>query len=400
MQIVPERTDKGEAPGVRGLIAHHAKTVAWVDDVVAVHQEGAAESGALGFSSWIFTQLSLPYKDPSPRGEVAWVRRNGAYTMVLTPAIDAGADGVRLAFPYGKYPRLILPWLTTEIVRRRGDMESSGALTIPIGESLRDFMRALGREWGGKSGKILREQARRLFRATIEFSQRGPDSAGGDRRERFRRVAIADAFELWWKDDEPEGQGALWGSEITVSPGFVASVLERPVPTDMRALRALSDRGGPLAMDIYLWLSRPVRQPGIEAAQVQADVHLEARCSRAGVPGRALRCGRQGPVVAPVGPGCGAGAPPGRLAPPVFVFPIPRARAAGARGVWDDGDGLPEGRENWGGAWWSRSGWQCQCVRFAPCGGGCVLWPLAPAPAGRARSLGGGGLDYEYTFIG
>lgn len=257
MQIVPEQTDSGEAPegGVRGLIAHHAKTAAWVDDVVAVHQEGAAESGALGFSSWIFTQLSLPYKDPGARGEVAWVRRNGAYTMVLTPSVDAGADGVRLAFPYGKYPRLILPWLTTEIVRRRGDMESNGALVVPIGESMRDFMGSLGQEWGGKSGKILREQARRLFRATIEFSQRGPDSAGGDRRERFQRVSIADSFALWWKDDEPEGQGALWGSEITVSPGFVASVLERPVPTDMRALRALSDRGGPLAMDIYLWLS-------------------------------------------------------------------------------------------------------------------------------------------------
>ena len=47
-------------------------------------------------------------------------------------------------------------------------------------------------------------------------------------------------------------QAALWGSVVTLSPGFFSAVTERPVPVDFRALKALRS---PLALDIYCWLT-------------------------------------------------------------------------------------------------------------------------------------------------
>ena len=60
---------------------------------------------------------------------------------------------------------------------------------------------------------------------------------------------------LWWDYDETEGQQALWGNNVRLSSAFVQSVLTAKIPTDMRALKLLSEKGGPLAMDIYMWLS-------------------------------------------------------------------------------------------------------------------------------------------------
>ena len=81
-------------------------------------------------------------------------------------------------------------------------------------------------------------------------------------------------MELWWDYDVPDQQ-ALWGNSVRLSSAFVQSVLTAKIPTDMRALKLLSEKGGPLAMDIYLWLSyrlfvarRPTLVPW-EALQAQ-----------------------------------------------------------------------------------------------------------------------------------
>lgn len=251
------------------------KSAAWVDEMMAL-REDAEEADSIGFCSRIFTQLSLPYRDPGANGAITWVRQNGPMRLQLNPLLDIDDNSGQPvpAFPYGKYPRLILPWLSTQVVLREADLESDGSLAIELGDSMRDFLKLLDLPYGGKQGRLMREQARRLFGADILFSEDRGKSLLGDRRQRMYRMPVSQAYELWWDYDVPDQQ-ALWGNRVCLSSAFVQSVLTAKIPTDMRALKLLSEKGGPLAMDIYLWLSyrlfvarRPTLVPW-EALQAQ-----------------------------------------------------------------------------------------------------------------------------------
>ncbi len=283
MAIIPVNDPTSDDAGkdlVKPLLASIAalksakKSAAWVDEMMAL-REDAEETDSIGFCSRIFTQLSLPYRDPGTSGAITWVRQNGPMRLQLNPLLDINADGQAVpAFPYGKYPRLILPWLSTQVVLREADLESDGSLAIELGDSMRDFLKLLDLPYGGKSGRLMREQARRLFGADILFSEDRGKSLLGDRRQRMYRMPVSQAYELWWDYDVPDQQ-ALWGNRVCLSSAFVQSVLTAKIPTDMRALKLLSEKGGPLAMDIYLWLSyrlfvarRPTLVPW-EALQAQ-----------------------------------------------------------------------------------------------------------------------------------
>lgn len=258
-----------------GSFKSASKSAAWVDEMMRL-REDAEETESIGFCSRIFTQLSLPYRDPGNNGAITWVRQNGPMRLQLNPLLDIDDSGQPVpAFPYGKYPRLILPWLSTQVVLREAELESDGSLTVELGDSMRDFLKLLNLPYGGKSGCLMREQARRLFGADILFSEDRGKSPLGDRRQRLYKMPVSQAYELWWDYDETEGQQALWGNNVRLSSAFVQSVLTAKIPTDMRALKLLSEKGGPLAMDIYMWLSyrlfvarRPTLVPW-EALQAQ-----------------------------------------------------------------------------------------------------------------------------------
>lgn len=289
MAILPvndSTSDDADKDLVKPLLASIAalksakKSAAWVDEMMAL-REDAEEAGSIGFCSRIFTQLSLPYRDPGTSGAITWVRQNGPMRLQLNPLLDIDDSGQPVpAFPYGKYPRLILPWLSTQVVLREADLESDGSLTIELGDSMRDFLKLLDLPYGGKSGRLMREQARRLFGADILFSEDRGRSLLGDRRQRVYKMPVSQAYELWWDYDVPDQQ-ALWGNNVCLSSAFVQSVLTAKIPTDMRALKLLSEKGGPLAMDIYLWLSyrlfvarRPTLVPW-EALQAQFGSQTE-----------------------------------------------------------------------------------------------------------------------------
>ena len=228
------------------------KSAAWVDEMMAL-REDAEEADAIGFCSRIFTQLSLPYRDPGANGAITWVRQNGPMRLQLNPLLDIDDSGQAVpVFPYGKYPRLILPWLSTQVVLRESDLESDGSLTVELGDSMRDFLKLLNLPYGGKSGCLMREQARRLFGADILFSEDRGKSLLGDKRQRLYRMPVSQSYELWWDYDETEGQQALWGNRVCLSSAFVQSVLTAKIPTDMRALKLLSEKGGPLAVLLLL----------------------------------------------------------------------------------------------------------------------------------------------------
>lgn len=220
-------------------------------EILGQELEEAKAAGELGYYARILTQATLPHSRPA---EATLTRVNGALTLRMA-ALGPG-------LPYGSIPRLLLAWVTTEAVRTR-------EREIVLGDHLAGFMRQLDLiPTGGRWGSIprLKSQMVRLFSTAVgvTFDGQGETSGAG--------WLVADRYQLWWDPRQPE-QAALWQSTVTLGERFYAMVVERPVPVDMRALRAL--RRSPLALDLYTWLTYRasyLRQPTTvpwEALQAQ-----------------------------------------------------------------------------------------------------------------------------------
>jgi hypothetical protein len=201
------------------------------EEAIAIEAQEAREAGSLGFMARLLVQVTLPHSKVDSN---EFERRNGPITI----AIMARS---RVGIPYGRYPRLLLAWITTEAVRTR-------SARLELGETLSSFMGELGLvPTGGRWGTVprLRDQMRRLFAATVSWTY---DAQGEWIDEGIRPIEKA---HLWWDPKQPE-QAALWRSEISLNRRFYEEIISRPVPLDMRALRALRS---PLALDIYTWLT-------------------------------------------------------------------------------------------------------------------------------------------------
>jgi hypothetical protein len=217
-----------------------------LQEALAIEHQQASEAGALGYMARLLVQATLPHKDPGP-GVSTFERSNGNFHLVVMAP-------PRVGLPWGKTPRLLLSWLTTEAVRTRSPY-------LELGANLSGFMRELGLvPTGGRWGTItrLRDQVRRLFSSTIRCSYDAPG--------RFEDTAflVASRISLWWNPAAPN-QADLFGSYVELSPDFFRALVERPVPVDLRVLRALRS---PLALDLYCWLTyrvsylqRPVEIP-------------------------------------------------------------------------------------------------------------------------------------------
>ncbi len=247
----------------------------WVRDVIdesfAIEAEDARKAGAMGFMARALVNATLPYKDPkSPIFE----RRNGQYVLRMMGGNDNG-------LPYGVYPRLLMSWITTEAVRTQSP-------ELELGESLSAFLRdVLGiQRGGGKRGPNARvsEQMERLFSTLITATYTGDrgrsfslrnvlivdeasldketaqllDEASGAPAPRLSAPAepedsdVKDDDNRLWTPQEREVAGR-WKSRVVLSSRFFQEIIERPVPIDLRAYRAL--RGSPVAMDLYTWMT-------------------------------------------------------------------------------------------------------------------------------------------------
>ena len=189
-------------------------------------------------------QCTMPHSDPG-NDTPAWNRRNGNLTLTLLPGRDA-KSGMAIGYPFGVIPRLLLFWITTEAVRTKRPR-------IELGHSLAFFMREVGLDantGGGKRGDAnrLKEQMRRLFKATISFHEEIHEEHRSG--ERWLDMHVAPAGELWWDPKQPN-QDTLWGSWIELGEKFYKAITAAPVPVDTRVLKLL--KKSPLALDLYAW---------------------------------------------------------------------------------------------------------------------------------------------------
>jgi hypothetical protein len=170
----------------------------------AVQIQHAPFDSEIAFTARELVQATLPHRDP---GEVpAWQRTNGNYALVIQPGWDSKAKK-SIGCPYGTIPRLLLFWMTTEVLR-------TGNRRLEMGNTLASFMRQLGlNPENGSAGakrsdaRRLRDQIKRLFNARISFQY------SDEHNDRWLSMEIAPQGELWWNEHNA-AQLALWGSWI------------------------------------------------------------------------------------------------------------------------------------------------------------------------------------------
>jgi hypothetical protein len=119
----------------------------------------------------------------------------------------------------------------------------------------------------------------RLFSSAISlrYSDKALDAGLG--------FNLADEYSLWWNPKSPD-QLPLWKSTVTLGSKFFREITERPVPIDLRALKAL--KRSPMALDIYCWLThrmfylqKPVEIPWpLLQLQFGADYSLKGQGPR------------------------------------------------------------------------------------------------------------------------
>jgi hypothetical protein len=151
---------------------------------------------------------TLPHSNP---GDVpAWGRVNGNFAFAIQPSIDAFTHK-SVGIPYGTIPRLLLYWVCTEAVQMKSPI-------LELGDTLSDFMRELGLDptHGGKNSPAyrLKDQASRLFSATITFQYKFPAT---------RLDTKIGHAQLWWTPKHPD-QAALWGSRLELTPEFFKAI--------------------------------------------------------------------------------------------------------------------------------------------------------------------------------
>jgi hypothetical protein len=206
--------------------------LALIQEATAIEREAASKAGAVGYLARMLVQVTMPHSKPKDN---EFTRTNGGFSVTMLAAS-------RYGLPYGTVPRLVLAWMTTEAVRTK---ES----TLTLGNSLSEFFGFLGyAPTGGKTGSIGRvnRQMESLFRCMVSWSYHDKSRSAG------QNILIVDDYELAW-DPKREEQGALWSSTVTLGKRFFDEITQRPVPIDMRALRAL--RGSSMRLDIYSWLT-------------------------------------------------------------------------------------------------------------------------------------------------
>ena len=205
---------------------------ALISEALAIEAEAAADAGALGYLARCMVQATMPHRKVEG---THFERKNGSFTLTMMAPADPG-------LPYGSVPRLLLAWLSTEAVRTR-------SREIELGDSMSAFMREIGLvPTGGRWGSItrLKNQTARLFACTVNAIYK----EGG--RTGILNRSVADRAVLWWDAKDP-AQAAQWRSKVILSEPFFNEILDRPVPVDQRALKALKQ--SPLALDTYAWLT-------------------------------------------------------------------------------------------------------------------------------------------------
>lgn len=190
------------------------------------------------FVTKLATQVSLPYRRPSP-GVSRIVRSNGTLSVTFSAT---NTDGI---LPFGKYPRLFEMWACT-MVKTANPCYDPETRTIHLGTTFREFLRTIGINVGGRQLHTIKPQLEHLFACTYAISNNNATHSQGI------AFTVAEKWRIDWLSNEPQEHG-LFENWVTLSEGYVDKLKDSPVPVDLSIVAKLRS---PIALDIYWWLSR------------------------------------------------------------------------------------------------------------------------------------------------
>lgn len=190
------------------------------------------EQESIGFTYSGFALTSLPHKEQK---ETLWKREGHNLTLVL----QSGADraGKLVGLPYGSHARFILLFLQSEAVRKR-------TREIELGGTMREWLSRMGISSGGKTLRLVREQARRISFCRLTFF-----GVSGDQDLLRHGGFVEGAINM----SSLDGQASLWNDRVLLDEAFYRALCEHPVPVSETALRAIGPRSA--SIDIYVWLA-------------------------------------------------------------------------------------------------------------------------------------------------
>jgi hypothetical protein len=150
----------------------------------------------------VLAQVSLPR---NPTKERSFTRSSGA-ASVLIKAGDwyDGIKWVPQPLPSGTRPRLVLIHACSEAVRTK-------SLHVEIGDSVRDFLRHLNIDTGGRSMAYFRREMIALSACEMTFGWRGPDGPEQAKASPVRK------FRAWSTNEG--GQACLWPGYLELDHG-------------------------------------------------------------------------------------------------------------------------------------------------------------------------------------
>jgi hypothetical protein len=184
----------------------------------------------------VLCQLGLPR---NPTESSTFERKSGRASLFL----QAGSayDGKRWVpqpLPSGTRPRLVLINLCSEAVRTR-------SATVDIGHSVREFLRRLNIDAGGKNMAQFRKQMLALSSCHMTL---GLSTGEGQLQVDAKPI---DAFQAWLTQEDE--QQTLWPGHIKLTEKFFDSLMEHAVPLQPEAIGRLQNSA--LDLDAYSWLA-------------------------------------------------------------------------------------------------------------------------------------------------
>jgi hypothetical protein len=187
----------------------------------------------IGFTYSGFALTSLPHK---PQTEHTWRRDGHNLTLVLQSGTDR--QGKFIGLPHGSYARFILLFLQSEAIR-------TSSREVELGASMKRWLMSMGLSVGGKTYRLVNEQARRISGCILTFF------ADKGNAELMRRGGFVDGAITM--TDAVGDQLGLWQERVLLNEEFYRALREHPVPLSESALRAIGPRS--MVIDVYIWLA-------------------------------------------------------------------------------------------------------------------------------------------------
>jgi hypothetical protein len=190
------------------------------------------------YSGWC--QTALPHRRPADDAAI-WKLETDSMMLLVEPGVrvSPGGEPVHVGVPFGAIARLILIYLQSEALR-------TGSRDVELGGSLRAFLGRLGISVGGKTTRLVREQAERISRCRLTFHGA---RRGGSVLVNQNIVDVA----MFVEGSDGEGQGSLFVETARLSETFFQQLKQHAVPLDEAAIRHI--RNSSMALDVYCWLA-------------------------------------------------------------------------------------------------------------------------------------------------